>query len=102
MGSFKLSDVPFIQADLNEPFAFGRRFDCIVASEIIEHLENPRHFLRECAKVADVVVITSPNTDSPASKWASPEIRDLNHGRLRGRFERRLKLIWCPVTDARV
>jgi hypothetical protein len=34
--------------------------------------------------------------------WASPEIPDLNQGRLRGRFERRLKLIWRPITDARV
>lgn len=67
VGSFKLKDVPFVQADLNQPFAFGK-FDCIVASEIIEHLENPRHFLRECAKVAPLVVITTPNTDSPVSK----------------------------------
>jgi excisionase family DNA binding protein len=34
--------------------------------------------------------------------WASPEIPDLNQGRLRGRSERRLKLIWRPVADARV
>jgi ubiquinone/menaquinone biosynthesis C-methylase UbiE len=67
VGSFKLKDVPFVQADLNQAFNFGR-FDCVVASEIIEHLENPRHFLRECAKVAPLVVITTPNTDSPVSK----------------------------------
>ena len=39
-------------------------------------------------------------THTPA--WASPEIPDLNQGRLRGHAERRLELIGRPVTNARM
>ena len=68
--NFKVS-LPFTQADLNEDFSsLFPKFDCIVASEIIEHLENPRHFLRELAKMLNpggFVVLTTPNPDSPVS-----------------------------------
>jgi 2-polyprenyl-3-methyl-5-hydroxy-6-metoxy-1,4-benzoquinol methylase len=51
--NFKLDSVPFKQADLNDDFssAYSQRFQAIIASEIIEHLENPRHFARECFKL---------------------------------------------------
>jgi SAM-dependent methyltransferase len=37
---------------------------------VIEHLENPRHFLREVAKIltpGGTLMLTTPNTDSPVS-----------------------------------
>jgi SAM-dependent methyltransferase len=42
--------VPFFAANLNESLPPEMRggFDCLVATELIEHLENPRHFLRQC------------------------------------------------------
>jgi 2-polyprenyl-3-methyl-5-hydroxy-6-metoxy-1,4-benzoquinol methylase len=49
--NFKLHDkIPFIQCNLNQNFAdvFTERFAAIAATEIIEHIENPRHFLRQC------------------------------------------------------
>jgi len=51
--NFKLESVPFIQADLNGNLAsaYPHQFDAVVASEIIEHLENPRHFAREIFKL---------------------------------------------------
>jgi SAM-dependent methyltransferase len=65
-------DLAFTQADLNGDFSalLPGQFAGIVASEIIEHLENPRHFLREVAKLlapGGSLVLTTPNTDSPVS-----------------------------------
>ncbi|MGA8148701.1 MAG: methyltransferase domain-containing protein [Gallionellaceae bacterium] len=71
--NFKLGTVPFMQADLNDAFSFAysRRFQAILASEIIEHLENPRHFARECFKILEPggrMVLSTPNVDTAASK----------------------------------
>ncbi|HEY2007471.1 MAG TPA: class I SAM-dependent methyltransferase [Rhizomicrobium sp.] len=66
-------EAEFVQANLNEDFAgrFSELFDCVIASEIIEHLENPRHFLREInalLRPGGLLLITTPNVDSPFSK----------------------------------
>jgi len=65
--------IEFVEADLNQDFAtkFRGKFDAIVASEIIEHMENPRHFLREVRKLlkpGGTLVVSTPNIDSPLSK----------------------------------
>jgi SAM-dependent methyltransferase len=64
--------IPFVPANLNESFAnqFGGQFDAIMASEIIEHLENPRHFARECFKLLKQgghLFLSTPNVNSPSS-----------------------------------
>jgi SAM-dependent methyltransferase len=66
------ANLPFTQADLNGDFSalLPGQFAGLVAAEIIEHLENPRHFLREVAKLlapGGILVLTTPNTDSPIS-----------------------------------
>jgi SAM-dependent methyltransferase len=71
--NFRLHEsLPFFTGDLNSGFAEGREdsFDAIMASEIIEHLENPRHFARECRKLlapGGVLVLSTPNLDCPSS-----------------------------------
>lgn len=71
--NFRLhQSIPFFQADLNDRFSSGRevQFDGVVASEIIEHLENPRHFARECFKVlkpGGKIILSTPNIDCAAS-----------------------------------
>ncbi len=71
--NFRLHDsVPFFASDLNDDFSLGREgtFDTIVASEIIEHLENPRHFARQCYRLlrdGGKVVLSTPNIDCIAS-----------------------------------
>ncbi len=70
------SQIPLIIANLDGEFAStvspsGKRFDAIVAIEIIEHLENPYLFLRECAKLLKsngLLFITSPNVESITSR----------------------------------
>jgi cyclopropane fatty-acyl-phospholipid synthase-like methyltransferase len=71
--NFRLESVPFIRADLNQPFASTcpSRYQGIIACEIIEHLENPRHFARQCFELLDPggrMVLTTPNVDSASSK----------------------------------
>ena len=55
--------------DLNNNFSklINKKFDIITAIEVIEHLENPRHFLRECNKLLNLsgkLLITTPNIES--------------------------------------
>jgi 2-polyprenyl-3-methyl-5-hydroxy-6-metoxy-1,4-benzoquinol methylase len=62
----------FIIANIIEPLPpeMLQRFDCIVATELIEHLENPRHFIRQChraLKPGGVLILTTPNIGSPIS-----------------------------------
>jgi 2-polyprenyl-3-methyl-5-hydroxy-6-metoxy-1,4-benzoquinol methylase len=63
----------FIQADLDQPpypIADGSG-DVVVAVETIEHLENPRRFVRELARIATpqgLVIVTTPNQLSVLSK----------------------------------
>jgi len=71
--NFKLDSVPFVQADLNNHFSayFQEKFQAIIASEIIEHLENPRHFARECFNLLHPggwLLLTTPNVENPLSK----------------------------------
>jgi len=66
--------VRFFAANLDQPFAgsiakFGAdsSYDLITAVEVLEHLENPSHFLRECRKLLAVpagrLLVTSPNVE---------------------------------------
>lgn len=49
---FKNYPFPFIQHDCNLDFSEKfSRYDIVAASEVIEHIENPRHFLRELTKI---------------------------------------------------
>lgn len=65
---FQLKDIPVHSFDLNQEFAskISRQFDLITAVEIIEHLDNPRHFLREIRKLLKPgghLIVTSPNVE---------------------------------------
>ena len=47
--------VPFYKVDLDAPFAatLPRQFQAVVAVEILEHLENPRHVFRQCIELLE-------------------------------------------------
>ena len=58
--------------NLNEPLPYSdASFDAVVSLEVIEHLENPRHFVREIARILKVngrCLITTPNQISLSSR----------------------------------
>lgn len=62
---------PDILADLNGNFPMANEsVGTIIASEIIEHLDNPLHFLKECKRILKsygCLVLTTPNALSLAS-----------------------------------
>lgn len=67
-GRFQV-DVTCHEQDLNFDFKdkLSEKFDLIVAIEIIEHLQNPRHFIAECIgllKEDGFLLLTSPNLES--------------------------------------
>jgi SAM-dependent methyltransferase len=72
--SFRLhGQVPFVAADLNGAFSepFAGQFDAVMAVELIEHLENPWHFLRQCFAIlrpGGHLFVTTPNINNAASK----------------------------------
>lgn len=66
-------DVPVQPMDLNTDFGSScpEEFDLVVAIEVIEHLENPRHFFRNMAmivKPGGIVIVSSPNVESAMSR----------------------------------
>jgi 2-polyprenyl-3-methyl-5-hydroxy-6-metoxy-1,4-benzoquinol methylase len=70
---FRLKEqVPFFSADFNTDFSstITQRYDAVVGLEIIEHLENPRHFMRQCAtllKPGGLLFLSTPNINTPRS-----------------------------------
>lgn len=73
---WKADDLPLRIADLDSDFGNGligdeTKFDAVVAIEIIEHLENPFRFVRECAKVlrpGGLLFLTTPNVEAVSSR----------------------------------
>lgn len=63
--SFKLSGTECRRVDLNENFPFGSgEFECVVYSDVVEHLENPWHLMRETRRILKPggrVVVAMPN-----------------------------------------
>ena len=70
-GKFKF---PYRQIDLNQNFAdaFGNaEFDAVSVVEVIEHLENPRHTIRQVKhllKDGGIVLLTTPNASGLYSR----------------------------------
>lgn len=63
---FTVPEAQFFRVELNKPFAkeFGRTFNIITSTDVIEHLDSPRDFLSQCHQLlADggYVGLSTPN-----------------------------------------
>jgi 2-polyprenyl-3-methyl-5-hydroxy-6-metoxy-1,4-benzoquinol methylase len=81
---FRPKDISCYNLNLNDDFSGSvkNKFDVITAIEVVEHLENSRHFLRECHKLLDLhgkVLITTPNVECIPAR-----LKFLLRGSLRG------------------
>ena len=73
---WRVADLPLVVRDLDAPFAealrrLGAGYDAVVALEIIEHLENPFRFARECAALlrpGGWLLLSTPNVESVRSR----------------------------------
>lgn len=66
------AEVPLVEADADRELPFGdESVDAVMAIEILEHLENPRGFLRETRRVlrpGGVAIVSTPNLTSLPSR----------------------------------
>jgi 2-polyprenyl-3-methyl-5-hydroxy-6-metoxy-1,4-benzoquinol methylase len=85
--AWALASLPLVELDLSECFAtrLNGHFDIVTALEVIEHLENPSQFLRECGQLVGrdgLILLTTPNIENVAGR-----LRFLLTGQIRG-FDR--------------
>jgi len=74
--NWKVADIPLEKRDLDSEFsssivAKSGKFDVVAAIEIVEHLENPFRFIRECAgllKPGGLLFLTTPNVEAVNSR----------------------------------
>ncbi len=66
------ANVKTAQADFNQPWNLpDNQFDFTFSLECIEHVENPRHFMRELKRITKPsghIFVTTPNNHSLSSK----------------------------------
>ena len=69
--NFAVKGTTFFPRDLNEDFSDLGMFDAIIAIEIIEHLENQFHFIRNVKRLMKqdaVFYVSTPNAESSFSR----------------------------------
>lgn len=69
--NYMAGNTKIIEFDLNDDFSSLGTFDCIVALEIIEHLENQFHFMRcikKSLKPKGVLYLSTPNVENTFSR----------------------------------
>ena len=101
---FGLPSIKPLDLNLDEDFAshMGRKFNLVTALEIIEHLENPFHFLREIRMLLEPggwLLFSTPNVSS----WHG-RLKFLALGQLRGFDERNFysQRHISPLTEAQI
>jgi SAM-dependent methyltransferase len=67
--------IPQYRIDLDQPFGLadvgGEPYDLVCCIEIIEHLENPARFLRDCATLlapSSLLLLSTPNVESAPAR----------------------------------
>jgi SAM-dependent methyltransferase len=100
----ELADVQKLQFDLNSDFArhFSKKFRLVTSTEVIEHLDSPRHFLKQVYEILEddgYLLLSLPNI----GHWMG-RVKFFLFGELWGfgaRHYRDMRHI-SPVTDAQM
>lgn len=66
----KTFDLPFHAIDIHK---YKEKHDIIISIETIEHVNNPRKFIKDCLKVAPKLILTTPNPEYHKKTWISEE-----------------------------
>ncbi len=73
--NWKVAEIDLVEADLDTKFSTNissnKKFDAVVAIEIIEHVENPFSFAREVSKLLNkdgLLFVTTPNVEAVSSR----------------------------------
>jgi SAM-dependent methyltransferase len=70
---FRCPDIPFIKVDLTKPLPIAdNQYDCVVSIEVVEHVENHLHYIRELVRIVKpggMIILTTPNVSSMTSRW---------------------------------
>ncbi len=71
-GIHRVEGVKLLNNDLNKDFSYIGKFKVIIALEIIEHLENQFHFIREIKKMLldrdSILILSTPNCENSFSR----------------------------------
>lgn len=69
-------NVDYVQLDANDLDGLNKKYDVVVAGEIIEHLQNPDKFIEDLKRIANnKVILSTPNLefDDPEHLWEFDE-----------------------------
>jgi SAM-dependent methyltransferase len=99
---FQFPGIDPLAIDLNTQFCqqVDRHFALVSAIEVIEHLDSPRHFLRQVRELLEeggYLLVTSPNV----SHWVG-RIHFLLRGELRWFAEKHYPMHVSPITDVQM
>lgn len=70
--NFRIAGIECTYLNMHEQLPFqDNQFDCVIFAEVVEHLENHFHIIRECQRVLKkngILIVTTPNILNLASR----------------------------------
>jgi len=87
-------EIDWIEGDLSQPVAIGKQFDCVTASEVIEHLDDPLALLENARRLGSNLILT---TQSGPVRATERRVGHVRHFTPREMSEMLEKTGWTPL-----